>query len=44
MVRLKVLRNLNNLLNVETIILVPQAYDPSGLQQESRALGATILK
>ena len=25
-------------------ILVPRAYDPSGLQQESRALGATILK
>ena len=23
-------------------ILVPRAYDPSGLQQESRALGATI--
>ena len=26
------------------IILVPRAYDPSGLRQESRALGATILK
>ena len=25
-------------------ILVPRAYDPFGLQQESRALGATILK
>ena len=25
-------------------ILVPKAYDPSGLRQESRALGATILK
>ena len=25
-------------------ILVPRAYDPSGLRQESRALGATILK
>ena len=25
-------------------ILVTRAYDPSGLQQESRALGATILK
>ena len=23
-------------------ILVPRAYDPSGLRQESRALGATI--
>ena len=27
-----------------TPILVPRAYDPSGLWQESRALGATILK
>ena len=26
------------------VILVPRAYDPSGLRQESRALGATILK
>ena len=25
-------------------ILVPRAYDPSGLRQETRALGATILK
>ena len=25
-------------------IHVPRAYDPSGLRQESRALGATILK
>ena len=25
-------------------ILVPRANDPSGLRQESRALGATILK
>ena len=25
-------------------ILVPRTYDPSGLRQESRALGATILK
>ena len=25
-------------------ILVPKAYDPSGLRQESRALGVTILK
>ena len=25
-------------------ILVPRAYDPSGLRQESRALGATIVK
>ena len=25
-------------------ILVPRAYDPSGLRQESRALGATIMK
>ena len=25
-------------------MLVPSAYDPSGLRQESRALGATILK
>ena len=25
-------------------ILVPRAHDPSGLRQESRALGATILK
>ena len=25
-------------------ILVPRAYDPSGLRQESSALGATILK
>ena len=25
-----------------TIILVPRAYDPSGLRQESRALGATM--
>ena len=24
------------------VILVPRAYDPSGLRQESRALGATI--
>ena len=28
----------------ELIILVHRAYDPSGLRQESRALGATILK
>ena len=26
------------------VILVPRAYDPSGLREESRALGATILK
>ena len=26
------------------IILDPRAYDPSGLRQESRALGATIMK
>ena len=26
------------------IILVPRAYDSSGLRQESRALGASILK
>ena len=26
------------------IILVLKAFDPSGLRQESRALGATILK
>ena len=26
----------------ENFILVPRAYDPSGLRQESRALGATI--
>ena len=25
-------------------ILLPRAYDPSGLRQESRALGATTLK
>ena len=25
-----------------TVILVPRAYDPSGLRQESRALGASI--
>ena len=25
-------------------VLVPKAYDPSGLRHESRALGATILK
>ena len=28
----------------ERTILVPRAYDPSGLRQESRALGATIMK
>ena len=27
-----------------SMILVPGAYDPSGLRQESRALRATILK
>ena len=27
---------------LEICILVPRAYDPSGLRQESRALGATI--
>ena len=27
-----------------TLILVPKAYGPPGLRQESRALGATILK
>ena len=27
---------------VRSVILVPRAYDPSGLRQESRALGATI--
>ena len=26
----------------DVLILVPRAYDPSGLRQESRALGATI--
>ena len=26
------------------LILVPRAYDPSGLRQESKALGASILK
>ena len=30
--------------NWREIILVPRAYDPSGLRQESRALGATIMK
>ena len=30
--------------NERASILVPRAYDPSGLRQESRALGATILK
>ena len=29
---------------MESRNLVPRAYDPSGLREESRALGATILK
>ena len=29
---------------VTSSILVPRAYDPSGLRQESRALGATIFE
>ena len=29
---------------LDSSILVPRAYDPSGLRQESRALGATIMK
>ena len=30
------------LIYLRCAILVPRAYDPSGLRQESRALGATI--
>ena len=34
----------NTEIGLEEPILVPRAYDPSGLRQESRALGVTILK
>ena len=35
-------RGKENWYEVNHVILVPRAYDPSGLRQESRALGARI--